>query len=61
MDGVESILMDSSLVQVSTVTDLLLLLSDLCAVGHDCTEGEKVLRVKKKNHVKVNLIFIREF
>lgn len=39
MDGVESILMDSSLVEVSTVTDLLLLLSDLCAVRHYCVEG----------------------
>lgn len=41
MDGVESVLTDSSLVQVSAVTDLLLLLNDLCAVGHYCVEGGK--------------------
>lgn len=45
MDGVESVLMDSSLVQVSAVTDLLLLLNDLCAVGHYCVEGGKVSAV----------------
>lgn len=41
VDGVESVLTDSSLVQVSAVTDLLLLLNDLCAVGHYCVEGGK--------------------
>lgn len=46
VDGVESVLTDSSLVQVSTVTDLLLLLNDLCAVGHYCVEGGEVSAVK---------------
>lgn len=45
MDGVESVLLDSSLVQVSTVTDLLLLLNDLCAVWHYCVEEGKVLEL----------------
>lgn len=45
MDGVESVLTDSSLVQVSAVTDLLLLLNDLCAVGHYCGgRGERCQR-----------------
>lgn len=60
MDGVESILTDSSLVQVSTVTDLLLLLNDLCAVGHYCVEGGKVSAVMYEyglNQVKPNGAF----
>lgn len=41
VDGVESVLTDSSLVQVSAVTDLLLLLNDLCAVGNYCVKVGK--------------------
>lgn len=60
MDGVESILTDSGLVQVSTVTDLLLLLNDLCAVGHYCVEGGEVSAVMYEyqlNQVKPNGAF----
>lgn len=42
VDGVGAVLSDPSLVQVCAVTDLLLLLNDLCAVGHYCVEGGKV-------------------
>lgn len=44
VDGVEAVLTDPSLVQVSAVTDLLLLLNDVCAVGHYCVEGERCQR-----------------
>lgn len=60
VDGVESILTDSGLVQVSTVTDRLLLLNDLCAVGHYCVEGGKVSAVMYEyqlNQVKPNGAF----
>lgn len=38
LDGVDSVLMDASLVKVSTVTELLLFINDLCTIRHYCGE-----------------------
>ncbi len=40
LDGVDSVLMDASLEEVCTVTELLLFIRNLCAIGHDC--GNKI-------------------
>lgn len=44
VDGVDPVLMHASLVEVGTVTELLLFISDLCAIRHYCGEEmDKVL------------------
>lgn len=44
VDGVDSVLMHASLVEVGTVTELLLFISDLCTIWHYCgDEMDKVL------------------
>lgn len=49
LDGVDSVLMDASLVEVSTVTELLLFINDLCAIRHYCggRNGNSVTRFYK--------------
>ena len=36
LDGIDSVLVEASLVEVGTVAELLLFVRDLCAIGHNC-------------------------
>lgn len=48
LDGVDSVLMDASLVEVGTVAKLLLFIRDLCTIRHNCgyerNNGNRVTR-----------------
>lgn len=49
LDGVDSVLIDASLVEIGTVAELLLFIRNLCAIRHNCGFKKKEM---KENCVK---------